>query len=70
MVKYGVALGLVVTLGLCGCSRQDEKTGAAAPAGEPQHVLKDQVQALDKAEQVEQTLMDAHERRLEESRNP
>ena len=66
MVKYGFALGLVCILGLSSCSRQEEGTQAAAPSAEPQHVFKDQVQALDKAKQVEKTIMDTHERRSEE----
>ena len=43
------------------CSRQGEETPVASD--EPQHVWKEQVQALDKAKQVEQTLMDAHQQR-------
>ena len=55
---------LLPLLGLVACSRQDQETASAG--GEPQHVWKEQVQTLDKARQVEDTLIDAHRRRAEE----
>lgn len=61
-----ISLMAALLLATAGCSPQnDEPTAAVTPAEEPQHVWKDQVQALDKAKQVEQTLMDAQQRRIE-----
>ena len=65
MASCSIVLGALLMAGLAGCSRQHEETGSADVSGEPRHVLKDQLQMLDKAGQVEQTLMDAHKRRAE-----
>ena len=53
----------VLLLAAAGCSPQNDEPTAAAPPAEPQHVWKEQVQTLDKARQVEDTLMDAQQRR-------
>ncbi|MEA2080101.1 MAG: hypothetical protein U9P00_09635 [Pseudomonadota bacterium] len=65
MAKYAILVGLLLMAGLASCSRQEEETGSADASVEPRHVWKDQTQTLDKARQVEQTLMDAHKRRAE-----
>jgi hypothetical protein len=65
MAKFAIVLGVLLMAGLASCSRPHEETGSADVSGEPRHVWKDQVQTLDKARQVEQTLMDAHKRRTE-----
>jgi len=65
MAKYVIVLGALLMAGLISCSRQQEETGLADVSGEPGHVWKDQVKTLDKARQVEQTLMDTHTRRTE-----
>jgi len=56
---------VLLTIGLAGCSKKDDEA-APASGGEPAHVWKEQVRELDKAKQVEQTLMDAHQRQVEE----
>jgi len=65
MAKCVIVLGALLMAGLVSCSRQQEETGAADVSSEPGHVWKDQVKTLDKARQVEQTLMDTHQRRTE-----
>ncbi len=61
-----ISLTAALLLPLAGCSPQnDEPTAASAAADGPQHVWKEQVQSLDKAKQVEQTLKDAHQLRTE-----
>jgi hypothetical protein len=55
----------VLVLAAAGCSPQNDEPAAAKSADEPQHVWKEQVQTLDKARQVEDTLMDAQQRRAE-----
>ena len=53
----------IVLLAVCAgaCSRQEPESGAGAPPAE--HVWQDQVDTLDKARQVEETLLDAHRQR-------
>jgi len=62
--RLGV-FAVLLAIGLAGCSKQDDEA-ASASGSEPDHVWKDQVRALDEAKQVEQTLMDAHQRQTEE----
>ena len=57
---------VLLATGLGACSTQDEESTSADVASEPQHPWKDQEKALRKAEQVEQDMMDAYQRRDEE----
>lgn len=65
MHKYRVAIAALLLSSMTGCSPQDNEPSANAAGDEPQHVWKDQVQTLDKARAVEQTLMDAQQRNIE-----
>lgn len=51
-----IICGLLV---LAGCSKTAEQSDSAAGTSQPGHVWQDQVQTLDKARQVEQTVLDA-----------
>ena len=51
---------------LAACSESGQQADKANSAAQPEHVWQEQVQTLDKARQVEQTLMDAHQRRDQE----
>ncbi|HED19583.1 MAG TPA: hypothetical protein ENI74_08795 [Gammaproteobacteria bacterium] len=64
MGRQGLILAVLLALGAC--SAQDEEDGAKESASESQHPWKDQENALHKAEQVEQNMMDAFKRRDEE----
>ena len=68
MRHYNWMTALVLVVAGTGCSPQgdDDTTAAGTPPDEPQHVWKEQVQTLDKARAVEQTLMDAQQRRAAE----
>ena len=54
---------LNLLLVLAACSESGHEADKANSAAQPEHVWKEQVQTLDKAQQVEQTLMDAQQRR-------
>jgi len=57
---------VLLATGLGACSTQDEEPTSADVASEPQHPWKDQQKALQKAEQLEQGMMDTYQRRDEE----
>jgi len=63
-----LVLGVLLIYTLQGCSPSgDESTPTPTPgAGEPQHVWKDQVKALDKAKGLEQDMNKAFEQRNQE----
>ena len=59
-----LVLGVLLICTLQGCSPSGDEP--APGAGEPQHVWKDQVKALDKAEGLEQDMNKAFEQRNQE----
>jgi len=59
-------LVLAVILMLPGCSDKNPEDRAASAGGEPQHVWKEQVKALDKARNLEEDMNAAFRRRTEE----
>lgn len=63
-MKYALRLHnlLLVSL-LAGCSDSGQQADSAADSSKPQHLWQEQVEILDKARQVEQTLLDARQRR-------
>jgi hypothetical protein len=53
-------------LAISGCSNKQSDQNATADPGQPQHVWKEQVKALDKAKNLEDDINAAFEKRAEE----
>ena len=60
----GISVLLMFAFGAC--SEKSADQDAVAPSGEAQHVWKEQVEALDHAEQLERKMNDAFKKRAEE----
>lgn len=58
--------GLFLILAIASCSDKQADKNAAAGSGEPQHVWKEQVKALDKAKRLEDDMNAAFEKRAKE----
>jgi hypothetical protein len=61
-----LVLSVLLIYLLPGCSPNSEEQTPAQEAGEPQHIFKDQVKALDKAKGLEQDMNKAFEQRNNE----
>jgi hypothetical protein len=61
-----LVLGVLLNYTLQGCSPGGDEPAPTPGAGEPQHVWKDQVKALDKAKGLEQDMNKAFEQRNQE----
>ena len=61
-----LVLGVLLIYTLQGCSPSGDESTPTPGAGEPQHVWKDQVKALDKAKGLEQDMNKAFEQRNQE----
>ena len=61
--RFTLAVGMAMTLLAAGCARQDESDGSG-------HAGEQQVQTLDRAQGVEQELLDAHRDRMESLEGP
>jgi len=66
MGRQWLVMAVLLAMGLAACSPQDDESGSADAASESQHPWKDQENALNKAKQVEQGMMDAFKQRDEE----
>jgi len=58
-----LALGVLLICCLAGCSPNSDEKASAVVKQEPQHIFKDQVNALDKAKGLEQDMDKTYERR-------
>ena len=61
-----LALSVLLIYLLPGCTPNNDEQTSTQEAGEPQHVFKDQVKALDKAKGLEQDMNKAFEQRNSE----
>lgn len=62
ILAFGVVLMFIITA----CSRENSEDTAAADSGQPRHVWKEQVKALDKAKHLEDDMNAAFEKRARE----
>jgi hypothetical protein len=61
-----LAISGFLMLAVSGCSNKQSDQDAAAGSGDPQHVWKEQVKALDKAKNLEGDMNAAFEKRADE----
>jgi hypothetical protein len=61
-----LAINVLLIFLLSGCSGKDPDDRARAAAGEPQHVWKERVKALDKARGLEQEMNAAYKKKAQQ----
>ncbi|HHJ17326.1 MAG TPA: hypothetical protein ENJ80_11580 [Gammaproteobacteria bacterium] len=66
MNRQGLVLAVLLATGLVACSSEDDVTEKADRTGGAEHPWSSQVEALDKAKNVEKDVMDAYQRQAQE----